>query len=96
MHGDYDKNEGHDGITFDIVTNDKKNYGAGHWTEWRENAKFGKTVVFANASLIRIGKCHKNFDVENPATVEHRFLLKGGVAADPMESGQEPMDMNLQ
>ena len=95
LHGDYADNTGHDGVIFDIVTNDRENYSAGHWTEWRENPKFGKTVVFANASLQRIGKCknHQNGH-DDPAffALPPRLLMKGGEAVDPMQEDQEPLD----
>lgn len=55
MHGDYAQNVGHDGIMWTVDTNKT---GSGHWTEWRENATFGNTVVFANATLVRTGSCH--------------------------------------
>jgi hypothetical protein len=54
MHGDYAQNVGHDGIMWAIDTNRS---GSGHWTEWRENAAFGNTIVFANATFLRTGTC---------------------------------------
>ena len=54
MHGDYAQNVGHDGIMWAIDTNKS---GSGHWTEWRENASFGNTIVFANTTLLRTGTC---------------------------------------
>ncbi len=57
MHGDFAKDVGHDAMFWDLVTNIKRNEGAGHWVEWREDGKFGGTIVFANAKFVRIGKC---------------------------------------
>lgn len=54
MHGDYAQNVGHDGIMWNIDTSKS---GSGHWTEWRETATFGNTIVFANATLQRTGTC---------------------------------------
>jgi hypothetical protein len=65
MYGDYAKDVGHDGINWEIVTEDRPNtkaMGYGHWTEWRENGKFGVTIVFANAKLKRVGNCNKKFE----------------------------------
>ncbi len=92
LHGDYANDVGHDGITFNIVTNDRENHSAGHWTEWRENGSFGKTVVFANASLQRIGKCNSNITDLTFAAIPPRLLLSGGEAVDPMQAKQEPLD----
>lgn len=54
MHGDYAQNVGHDGIMWSIDTNKT---GSGHWTEWRETATNGNTIVFANATFQRTGTC---------------------------------------
>ncbi len=65
MYGDYAKDVGHDGINWEIVTEDRPNtkaMGYGHWTEWRENGKFGRTISFANAKLKRVGNCKIKFD----------------------------------
>lgn len=91
LHGDYGHDEGHDGIAFEITANNRPNLSTGHWTEWRENGKYGKTIVFANTSLKRVGKCLKPSGLELPF-VPQRYLLKGGVAVDPMQAGQEPLD----
>ena len=54
MHGDYAQNVGHDAMMWSI---DTARTGSGHWTEWRENLRFGSTIVFANATFQRIGTC---------------------------------------
>ena len=54
MHGDYARDAGHDGIKWTI---DTARSGSGHWTEWREDGGNGNTIVFANATLQRIGTC---------------------------------------
>ncbi len=92
LHGDYADDVGHDGITFEIVTNNRENHSAGHWTEWRENGKFGNTVVFANASLQRIGKCKNNITDLTFSAIPPRLLLNGGEAVNPMQAGQEPLN----
>lgn len=57
MHGDYANNIGHDGMEFEVTTSSPKNEGFGHWHEWREDPKYGLTIGFANAKLVRVGKC---------------------------------------
>jgi hypothetical protein len=57
MHGDYANNVGHDGMQFEITTSSSKNESYGHWHEWREDPKYGLTIGFANAKLVRVGKC---------------------------------------
>ena len=63
MHGDFQwpylqqKDGGHDGMSWDIVTNDRANQGSGHWHEWVENGSFGNTIGFGNAQLQRVGSC---------------------------------------
>lgn len=54
MHGDYARNEGHDGMEWSIVSS---RTGAGHWFEWREDGGFGVTIGFANAEWQRTGSC---------------------------------------
>lgn len=62
MFGDFGnpsskKDVGHDSIEWEIVTDNKKNIGAGHWREWVEDGAFGRTVGFGNAVFHRIGRC---------------------------------------
>lgn len=57
MHGDYAEDVGHDGITWEITTDSAKNIGFGHWHEWREDGRVGRTIGFANARLERAGRC---------------------------------------
>lgn len=63
MHGDFQwpygqqRNGGHDGMEWDIVTVSKKNQGAGHWKEWVEDAAYGITIGFGNARFERVGQC---------------------------------------
>ena len=57
MHGDYANDVGHDGMQWDVVTSSPKNEGYGHWQEWREDGKLGRTIGFANAKLARVGQC---------------------------------------
>ena len=62
MHGDYAGDVGHDGIEWSIVTSSAKNIGAGHWFEWREDSKFGRTIGFGNTLLNRVGRCTITID----------------------------------
>jgi hypothetical protein len=57
MHGDYAQDVGHDGMVWNVVTATPRNMGAGFWFEWREDAKFGRTIGFTNALLQRVGRC---------------------------------------
>ncbi len=69
MHGDYQwphgqaRDRGHDGMEWQIVTGDQivadkvSTLGTGHWKEWIEDERFGRTVGFGNARLQRIGNC---------------------------------------
>lgn len=96
MHGDYADDIGHDGITFEIVTSDRRNEGAGHWIEWREDGAAGNTVAVANAKLRRVGKCKRGLDLIAPLPViAPRLRVDGGIAQFPMERGQAPLDLDL-
>ena len=63
MHGDYAEDVGHDGFNWELVTMSPVNFqkepeqGFGHWHEWREDGKYGRTIGFANAHWKRVGKC---------------------------------------
>jgi hypothetical protein len=57
MHGDYAGDVGHDGMSWQIASASPRNIGTGHWFEWREDGKFGRTIGFANAVLTRVGRC---------------------------------------
>jgi len=62
LHGDYAGDVGHDSVMFNVVTATPRNIGAGHWVEWREDGKFGRTIGFANALLTRVGRCQITLD----------------------------------
>jgi len=62
MHGDYANDVGHDSVMFNVVTSTPRNIGAGHWVEWREDGKLGRTIGFANALLNRVGRCQITAD----------------------------------
>ena len=62
LHGDYADDVGHDSVMWNVVTASPKNVGAGHWVEWREDGKFGRTIGFANALLTRVGRCQITAD----------------------------------
>jgi len=73
MHGDYDRNRGHDSMSWDIMLKDA---GGGHWVEWRENPGFGNTIGFGNSSFYRIGKCERDDPpVLGPAIAEDGRVL---------------------
>jgi len=57
MHGDYADDVGHDSVMWNVVTSTPKSVDAGHWVEWREDGKFGRTIGFANSLLTRVGRC---------------------------------------
>jgi hypothetical protein len=62
MHGDYAEDVGHDSVMFNVVTSTPRNIGAGHWVEWREDGKLGRTIGFLNALLTRVGRCQITAD----------------------------------
>lgn len=62
MHGDYAGDVGHDSMMWNVVSATPRNLGAGHWVEWREDGKFGRTIGFANAVLTRVGKCQVTYE----------------------------------
>jgi hypothetical protein len=62
LHGDYANDVGHDAVKFNVVSSTPRNVGAGHWVEWREDGKFGRTIGFANALLTRVGRCQMTLD----------------------------------
>jgi hypothetical protein len=47
---------------WNVVSATPRNLGAGHWVEWREDGKFGRTIGFANAVLTRVGRCQVTFE----------------------------------
>ena len=63
MYGDFQwpynvrRDAGHDGMQWQIVTDNRANMGTGHWNEWIENGQLGVPVGFGNAVFQRIGKC---------------------------------------
>lgn len=62
MHGDFQyprgrRDGGHDGMEWEITTTSRANVGFGHWKEWVENGKLGRTIGFGNTRLQRVGKC---------------------------------------
>lgn len=59
MHGNFFNDFGSDGIIIELFAGlTPRDVGAGHWTEWLNPTNYGITVVYANASLTRVGKCH--------------------------------------
>lgn len=89
MHGDFQwpygqqKDGGHDGMEWEIVTAGRANEGAGHWKEWVEDARYGITIGFGNAKFARVGQCQydsadeaieANVEIERPRDEEGRYL----------------------
>lgn len=58
MHGDYANDVGHDSMTWEITVASRASDGHGHWVEWREDQRLGRTIGFVNAALQRVGKCN--------------------------------------
>ncbi|MCU7933639.1 MAG: hypothetical protein KZQ99_02015 [Candidatus Thiodiazotropha sp. (ex Dulcina madagascariensis)] len=100
MHGDFqwpfgNKDGGHDGMEWAIVTASRANEGAGHWKEWIEDGGFGVTIGFANAKLQRVGKCKyqtaeealaAGYDLEFPKDDQGNFLRNPfGVSPDKVK-----------
>lgn len=86
MHGDYATDVGHDGMQWEIVTMSRSNEGAGHWHEWREDGRYGRTIGFANAKLVRVGKCRfATFDesLEFGRTLDLPKDERGNIMYDP-------------
>ena len=93
MHGDFGRDSGHDSMTFEITTSSKRNQSGGHWVEWFEGGVYGRTIVFANTSLQRVGDCNPMTAKELPFLyVAPRLLQDGKEASSPMEAGQLPLD----
>lgn len=80
MHGDYARDLGHDSMTWEVATASKRNAGQGHWVEWREDGRYGRTIGFVNAALERVGSCQwRTFDeaLEASLHLEPRFNRQG-------------------
>ena len=47
-------------MDWEIVTSTAlRTEGAGHWKEWLEDGKLGRTVGFGNAKFTRAGRCEQ-------------------------------------
>ena len=92
MHGDYAQEIGHDGMMIELFAGtSRRDEGAGQWTEWRENPRAGRTVVFANARLRRVGRCPVvQVDAAEPLPlVFPRYKVNGDMAENPLDLEQE-------
>ncbi len=89
MYGDYAKDIGHDGITFEIFSNSE---ASGHWHEWREDGKFGRTIGFANTKLRRVGSCWvlEPNDLSN-LDIKPRLRKDGREVVGPLDKEQIPI-----
>lgn len=87
MVGNFWNGRGNDGMSFDIVTNSRRNMAAGHWTEWGDNGRFGPVYGFGNTKLERIGNCFTHSDAED-VFVEARKLKNGEDASFPQQLDQ--------
>lgn len=107
MHGDYAEGVGHDGIILELFAGTSpRDEAAGQWTEWREDGRNGRTIVFANARLRRVGKCRsiagtavsvaaedlERMSIDLSSQVAPRYLLNGKLAESPGQADQAPLD----
>jgi hypothetical protein len=81
MHGDYDKDNGHDGFQWEINT---ARTGAGHWFEWREDGGFGITIGFANAVFQRNGQCPQPIPSVALPNLPTQYFADGTVVENPI------------
>jgi hypothetical protein len=91
MYGDFGKDAGHDGITFEIVGVTPRNASAGHWHEWIENGAYGITIGFGNTLLERVGECKVLAPGELPLNIPPRLLSNGAKAEHPLDPDQLPV-----
>lgn len=99
MHGDYAKDVGHDSMTWEVTTATRSNEGYGHWAEWREDTRLGRTIGFVNAKLTRIGHCKQETweealeygqSLEYPYNEEgERIVVPFGLSERELEELQE-------
>jgi hypothetical protein len=81
MHGDYDKDNGHDGFNWAI---DTSKGGSGHWHEWREDGGFGITIGFGNAVFQRAGRCQTGTPGITLPVVPNQFASDGTLLENPI------------
>lgn len=79
MHGDYARDIGHDGMMWSL---DTARSGSGHWTEWREDGGFGRSIAFANAEFQRVGNCPV-FGLSLPV-IAPQYFADGTLVETPM------------
>lgn len=97
MHGDFqwpfgNKDGGHDGMEWEIVTTSPRNLGTGHWKEWVENGRYGITIGFGNARFQRVGRCRFTaFEeaLEFGRSLELRENADGSKQTNPMGVNEE-------
>jgi len=107
MHGDYAEGVGHDGIVLELFAGTSpQDEAAGQWTEWREDSRNGRTIVFGKARLRRVGRCRiverlsasasleelEKLTIEASSQVAPRYLSSGKVAESPGQPDQVPLD----
>jgi len=81
MHGDYDKDNGHDGFNWAI---DTSKAGSGHWHEWREDGGFGITIGLGNAVFQRTGRCQTGTPGITLPVVPNQFASDGTLLENPI------------
>lgn len=107
MYGNWANFAGSDGIFIDLIQGTSpRDVGGGQWTEWFNIGPYGTTVGFANARLMRVGKCQlpKNAhvsemgqsDIEKLAVglsdrVKPRMRKDGKPATSPNDPEQVPL-----
>jgi hypothetical protein len=88
-------------MTWDIVTSSPHSglgvklntLGAGHWTEWGDNGRFGPVYGFGNALFQRVGYCRvfsTALDVD--IGIKARLLSNGREAEYPQQLDQLPLE----
>jgi len=99
MHGDFTlffpthPIAGHDSMQWELVTDDKKTIGAGHWQLWVDLGKFGTNLGFTNIIYARLGKC--DFPTSNDAlnyglNLPYPSDANGNIQTNPMGIDTSP------
>jgi len=94
MSGDFWQDQGHDAMTWEVITASPKNVGGGHWQELVEDGSFGITIGFGNTILKRVGRCQ----IEDPKealevykNIDYPYDEKGEKMLQPM-GNLEPLN----
>jgi hypothetical protein len=75
MHGEYAENVGNDAMVIELFAGTTpRDEGAGQWLEWRDTGPHGRTIVFGNCRLRRVGKCPLPKGIEDLSEAEREKL----------------------